>query len=167
MASTALLSTPASQRARPKSGGGFLGRLLKKLPGFRDVVFRWREPRGCRIGLRGDLFRRLGTALGVHLTLAGVMLFVQAGRDNLGEAIAAGVVLGLFLGFLPAALVLFCSRKHASGRITVKKDEIYRYRNYASLTTRGTWSEHTRWPYGAIRRAVIGTRGWSFLSCLA
>lgn len=153
-----LPSPTATRRARPKSGGGFLGRLLKKLPGFRDVVFRWREPRGCRVRLRGDLFRRLGTALGVLLALAGVMLFVQAGMDNLGEAIAAGVVLGLFLGFLPAVIVLFFSRKHASGSITVKKDEIYRYRTYAALSSSGSWWEHTRWPYEAIRRAVIVPR---------
>jgi len=112
----------------------------------------WNEPFMFRIRLRGDLWIRLVTMLGVWLAATGVMLVLfTLNNDPPGIGIALG--LGAVFGLGPAALCLFVLRDHVSGRVIVDKRCLRRRTTYAGFT--GQWGEESVWEFGAITRCVF------------
>jgi hypothetical protein len=145
------LPRPPASRP-PKSKRGWFGWLFWKFPGFGSSL-RWREPTWYRVRLRGDALRRFAVVLAVWAAGTGGFLVLFAVNNN-PPGIPLGIVPGaIFAGI--AAIAVFFRRNLVSGSVSVDKDHIFRSRDYASMTTRGTWTEWSKWPYETIERCVI------------
>src|SRR5688500_5353962 len=101
--------------------------------GLRDLfggsIFKWREPFGYRLRLRGDVRLRLCVVLAGWAMGTGVMCLIFAYNNNppgLGVAIGLGAVIGLG----PFALGTLLRRELSAGTVWVQESMIRRQRNY-------------------------------------
>ena len=116
--------------------------------------FSWIEPSGYPVRLRSDLLLRTVVALSLWVAGTGLAFAVIVHhKDQLGLWVAA--IIGFFVFCFPCLLIMFNRRKHAAGRVSVREDDIYRFRQYTSIEPPFTCWETSTWPYEAINSCVI------------
>lgn len=150
------VSSPApfvSQGPRPAPKRGVFRRLLRRLPGYREVVFKWKEPAFYRTRLKGDLHVRLAIAAGFWGLPTAVFLLLFGINVN-PPGIGVAAMMGALFGLAPLLMILLAGRKTASGLVKVYGDEIHRSRYYQSLDF-AHWTERATWPLEAIHQCVI------------